>query len=666
MNSKIAGQSTKTNYKNTGSSAEAVYYNEHDYRNFLNDALELGAHGKQMQFFDMDGHVVTAAEVMDKVDRHHSGLHKDDAKFYCIMLDPSDPEIASMGDSLAERLSNGQQYVFDVMDAYAKNFHREGISDRHDLTAYAVPHLYKGEDKKEQIHWHIIVARKDASDKYKLSPLTNHRGTTKGAVKGGFDRVAFDKECEQLFDRRFGYVRKVEESFDYCLAQKKGNPEQKAEQTQRLADQNRPDLEAAINAFLNQRVAQLAAEAAAREAAARKEAARVDRERRNEFWNDYHSKYRPEYIKLKEACDKSFAMYKTAKEKYGVCSEAITEKYNNLRNVYGQMNALQDDIQNATTAKGIVKAVSALVFFIDPVAGIVIRLVGSIIAEAERSAAIAARKDLRAQVSAIKDSIEELKTEQAALRQDKSDRLHIYVENREAKTELQTEISNLRNILQKPIEEEKPKITFDFVGALKQKENQPVVESANKPDNDLELDLFATMILATDRKSLDRELLQRGTVIEPILDSYNGVVDFNVILSQEGREVNASSLVSSNELRQILDRWEIMTKQAPAYKLEEERKDRKLLEHICRQIDQAYPKNAPRKPESISYRSDGSVQSVSFIDSRGIYKTCEIKYNNYTHLDEGSGVDLTNAPKQEQKESLHKTEQISTDTKFRR
>lgn len=264
MNPKISGQSSKSNYKNTGSSAGAVLYDEHDLRDFLESGQELGIEEQQMRFFDMDGHVVTGDEVKANIDRHHSGLHKGDAKFFCLMLDPSDPEIASMGESLSERLSNGQQYVFDIMDAYARNFHREGVKDRHNLVAYAIPHLYKGKEKKKQIHWHIVVARKDASNKYKLSPMTNHRNTARGAVIGGFDRQAFDFECERLFDKRFGYERKVEESFLYCLAQKKGTPEQKAKQTQRLAEQNKPNLEAAVNAFLNHRVAQLEAEAAAR------------------------------------------------------------------------------------------------------------------------------------------------------------------------------------------------------------------------------------------------------------------------------------------------------------------------------------------------------------------------------------------------------------------
>lgn len=265
MNPKISGQSTRSNYKNTGSSAGAVLYDEHDLRDFLERGPELGIEENQMRFFDMDGNVMTGDEVMNNIDRHHSGLHKGDAKFFCLMLDPSDPEIASMGGSLSERLSNGQQYVFDIMDAYARNFHREGVKDRHDLVAYAIPHLYKGKEKKDQLHWHIVVARKDASNKYKLSPMTNHRNTARGAVLGGFDRQAFDYECERLFDRRFGYERKVEESFQYCLAQKKGTPEQKAEQTRRLAEQKRQDLEAAVSAFINHRVAQLEAEAAIRQ-----------------------------------------------------------------------------------------------------------------------------------------------------------------------------------------------------------------------------------------------------------------------------------------------------------------------------------------------------------------------------------------------------------------
>ena len=60
------------------------------------------------------------------------------------------------------------------------------------LLYYAkVHHERNRETGKEDMHAHIIVSRKDMSNKLKLSPATNHRGTQKGAVKGGFDREAF-------------------------------------------------------------------------------------------------------------------------------------------------------------------------------------------------------------------------------------------------------------------------------------------------------------------------------------------------------------------------------------------------------------------------------------------------------------------------------------------
>ena len=646
MNPKISGQSTKSNYKNTGSSARAVFYDEHDLREYLDEALKLGVQDKQMQFFDMEGNAVTAAEVLDKVDRHHSGLHKDDAKFYCIMLDPSDPEIAAMGEDLTERLANGQQYVFDIMDAYARNFHREGIEDRHNLTAYAIPHLYKGEEKKDQLHWHIIVARKDASNKYKLSPLTNHRSTTKGVVKGGFDRVAFDQECEQLFDKRFGYERKVEESFDYCLAQKKGTQEQKAEQTQRLTEQNKPDLEAAVNAFLNQRVAQLAAEATARalkkqqeEEAARREAARIERTNKNTYWNTYNSRYKPLIDDAKEICNKSFNLF----DKYRVldknCSQEISSQYCLLHTKYAEMDRLETDIQQASTAKGILTAVAAMITFVNPVVGIAIGLVGRIVAEANRSASLAAKREIREEASTIRDNIESLKEKQHAIRQEKADSLRAYVEAKEDKQAIFVELNNLREELLKPVEVEKPKIKFDFVAAMAQKPS--VTGSEGKVAKAPGIDLHAVMMKAAGKQSLERELLASKVVIEPMLDQYGGVSDFRVTLAQEGREVNASSLVSPDKLRAMLDRWEALTKQTPSYKLAIERDHRKKLLDIIQKLDNISPKSAPSTPRDISFRSDGTVETVSYINSEGKFIRLAVDPDNYIRWQDGSALNVT-------------------------
>jgi len=267
MNIKIAGQSSRSNYRNTGSCSGAVIYNEHELWDIPSLFLQLGVKENDLSWFDMNGNVVSGEEVVDKIGRLTAHLGKDDAKFYCTMINPSDAEALAMGATIDEQIRNGKKFVFDVMDAYAQNFHREGIIDRHDLVAFAIPHVFKSEGK-QQIHWHVIQARKDASNRYKLSPLTNHRNTSKGAVRGGFDRVAFDAECEQRFDRRYHFERRVEQSFDYLLAEKKGTAAEKDLQENRLAEQNLPALEASIMAAFARRRARKAREAAARAAQA--------------------------------------------------------------------------------------------------------------------------------------------------------------------------------------------------------------------------------------------------------------------------------------------------------------------------------------------------------------------------------------------------------------
>jgi hypothetical protein len=77
------------------------------------------------------------------------------------------------------------------------------------------------------MHCHLIVSRKDQSNKKKLSPLTNHKNTQKGTVNGGFDRKNLFQQAEQGFDRLFNYDRQLSESFEYYNTMKNGSiPEQ--------------------------------------------------------------------------------------------------------------------------------------------------------------------------------------------------------------------------------------------------------------------------------------------------------------------------------------------------------------------------------------------------------------------------------------------------------
>lgn len=67
------------------------------------------------------------------------------------------------------------------------------------------------------------MSRKDQSNKIKLSPLTNHKNTKKGTVKGGFDRKNLFQQAEQGFDRLFNYDRQLTETFEYCNTMKNGS-----------------------------------------------------------------------------------------------------------------------------------------------------------------------------------------------------------------------------------------------------------------------------------------------------------------------------------------------------------------------------------------------------------------------------------------------------------
>ena len=637
MNVQIQGGGKNSGvYANTGSSAALVEYLMHE------DAERLAAGLEILPFFNAMGIEVSGGEVIQKLDRNHKKLHYEDAKFFHLDLNPSENELRAMGTTDEEIIEGCKKYALAMSQAYADNFNKKveiGQDENgnpitrplsaEDLMLFWKIHINRGEKEGLQVHIHGVPSRKDIHNKLQLSPKTNHRGTKEGPVKGGFERTAYYKKAEEVFDEMFGYNRAFTETFEYYLAQKRGEELKESQKAQITPEIEKKEQSHKMDVLLSrtdkEEVSRKADEIRPETSNKIQEAlAKREQRRRNEFWNDYHSKYRPEYNRLKDACDKSFNLYKTAKENYGVCSAAITEKYNNLRNVYSQMNALQDDVQKASNAKGVVKAVSALVFCINPVAGIVMDLVGGIIAEAERSAAIAARKDLRAQAAAIKDSIESLKAEQAALRQDKADRLKIYIENKEAKTALQTEINNLREKLQRPIEE-KPKIKFNFMDAMNQQPS--MAEAERKVENAPGIDIFNIMKRATSKQTLELDLLARKVVINPVRDRYNGVLDFKVILAQESRVVEASSLVPGDQMLQILDKWEELTGEQPAYRLEIQRDNYKKLVDICAKMDAASPGNAPRIPQKILFLPGGEIKVFYYNSGRGEFQNIIINTN---------------------------------------
>ncbi|MDR1503834.1 MAG: DUF5712 family protein [Prevotella sp.] len=150
-------------------------------------------------------------------------LLKTDAKFYAIHVSPSEKELKAMGNTEQEQAEAMKQYIREVViPEYAKNFNK-GLSAE-DIKFYGKIHFNRDRSSNEMnMHCHLIVSRKDQSNKKKLSPLTNHKNTKKGTIKGGFDRKNLFQQAEQGFDKLFGYNRPLSESFEYYNTMKNGN-----------------------------------------------------------------------------------------------------------------------------------------------------------------------------------------------------------------------------------------------------------------------------------------------------------------------------------------------------------------------------------------------------------------------------------------------------------
>lgn len=204
-------------------------------------------------WFTHDKGTIDATQVVSSIDANRKHLGQQDDKYYQVILSPSQSELNHLGNNRNQL----ESFTRGAMDQYAAQFGK-GIEGR-DLvwfakieqertfshTDKAVQQQQRMEgDAKEgpQTHVHIIVSRTEDLTRYqqkkqageierkhplKLSPSTNHRATSQGAVQGGFDRTAFKQAVEQQFDRQFGYDRPLTETFHYANTFQKGSQEER-------------------------------------------------------------------------------------------------------------------------------------------------------------------------------------------------------------------------------------------------------------------------------------------------------------------------------------------------------------------------------------------------------------------------------------------------------
>ena len=196
-------------YNNVGSSRQLANYMEHE-------DLERMEKGTYIDgFFNLTEDNIYKSKVIKDMDTNIGQHLKIDAKFYAIHVSPSEKELRAMGNTEQEQAEAMKRYIRKVfIPEYAKNFNK-GLSEI-DIKFYGKIHFDRNRSDNElNIHCHLIVSRKDQANKKKLSPLTNHKNTKKGAVTGGFDRVNLFQQAEQGFNKLFGYDRQQSESFNY-------------------------------------------------------------------------------------------------------------------------------------------------------------------------------------------------------------------------------------------------------------------------------------------------------------------------------------------------------------------------------------------------------------------------------------------------------------------
>lgn len=243
--------------------------------------LEKENEGKQPElqehFFDQHKDRIAPEQVVNEIDGNTAKLKKQEPKFFALTINPSQRELKHINNDP----NLLKQYVREVMKDYAASFHRDTPVSVDSIKYYAkleYERTYKGFDrevkenqeyrakivkleneirkmergeisgnvkamrmeidrlhaqmphridgqvvtqgmKKQglQTHVHIIVSRKDVTNRYSLSPGSKYREsetTLNGrTVKRGFNRDQFYEKAEKRFDILFKYQRNYVESY---------------------------------------------------------------------------------------------------------------------------------------------------------------------------------------------------------------------------------------------------------------------------------------------------------------------------------------------------------------------------------------------------------------------------------------------------------------------
>jgi len=219
-------------------------------------------------FFTHSTYNISTNQVISTIDSNINKLGKKDAKYFAPTINFSQQELKHILQLITDKkevkdvwelnekeyaLFNDkiQEYTKLIMTNYAKNFNREnkGLTSGNDLVYFAkIEHFrkFKGTDEEVQngiykvgdfkpginSHVHLIVSRKDKTQRLKLTPTTKERSTIRkiggNTYHVGFDRMKWINMNENSFDTFFNYKRSELEKFNNQYILKNGSPKEKA------------------------------------------------------------------------------------------------------------------------------------------------------------------------------------------------------------------------------------------------------------------------------------------------------------------------------------------------------------------------------------------------------------------------------------------------------
>ena len=254
------------------SSADFVGYLEKENQGLEQHEIE--------HFFNQYGDEISAEEVVKEIDGNTAKLEKHEPRFYSITVSPSKYELRKLQNSSEDLKRYTRELMKDYVASFNREIKGRPVSIDHIKYYAKIEHQrsFKGTDfqvkenqpfatkilqlktdirnvqegraegnikrmKKEitklesqaphqqngkrivqgmakdgnQSHIHIIVSRKDASNRFSLSPGSKYKASdvklNGKTVKRGFDRDKFFEKAEKTFDKTFGYKRNFVETY---------------------------------------------------------------------------------------------------------------------------------------------------------------------------------------------------------------------------------------------------------------------------------------------------------------------------------------------------------------------------------------------------------------------------------------------------------------------